>query len=328
MSGAVSHSFLSINFPSWVLTLLLFFRTLRAEHDSDTAQGSEVIRVSEGSDVILPCSLSTKESVVEKLFVWRKDEQKKKVFMYDIGDHYNNGLPGQDDQFRGRVSHFPDQLKFGNASIRIISTKITDSGDYTCHFPRINGLTFNMKLIVGSVPKPCVTILDVTDSGVQLKCEVQGAFPKPELRWKDSDGNILDAEEAEISERDGRYHITLQTTVTSTTTTSFQCVVQQKDLNHETASTITVSEKLFVDTCSKVTIEGFVTGMAVTAVVLPLTVFIWMRTRCVRGTQETDGDDETKETIETIETKETKETKETNEPLNSNNNSAELTSTL
>ncbi|XP_047438489.1 butyrophilin-like protein 2 isoform X2 [Mugil cephalus] len=259
------------------------------------SNGSEVIGVSEGSDVILPCSI--KESVVQQLFDWRKDGEKmKEVFMYNAGLHYNNGLRDQDDQFRGRVSHFPDQMKFGNASIRINNTKITDSGDYTCDFPHINGgMTFNISLFVGSVPKPSVTIFDVTDSGVQLKCEVQGAFPKPELRWKDSDGNILDAEEAEISERDGRYHITLQTTVTSTTTTSFQCVVQQKDLNHETASTITVSEKLFVSSCSKVTTEGVLIGIGLgvlpTAFAALLLAFKFIRISWIRGTKKNKEDE-------------------------------------
>uniref|UniRef100_A0A8C4GZ99 Ig-like domain-containing protein n=1 Tax=Dicentrarchus labrax TaxID=13489 RepID=A0A8C4GZ99_DICLA len=34
--------------------------------------------VEEGSDVVLPCSLSSKENIVDKLFDWRKDGQKKK----------------------------------------------------------------------------------------------------------------------------------------------------------------------------------------------------------------------------------------------------------
>ncbi|XP_047438492.1 butyrophilin-like protein 2 isoform X2 [Mugil cephalus] len=276
-----------MSLPLWISVLSLTGFVVKSN-------GSKIIRVSEGSDAILPCSI--KESVVQKLFDWRKDgEKKKEVFMYDAGLHYNNGLPGQDDQFRGRVSHFPDQLKFGNASIRINNTKITDSGGYTCHFPHINGLTFYMKLVVGAVPKPSVMILDVTDSGVRLKCEVQGAFPKPELRWKDSDGNILDAEEAEISERDGRYHVTLQTTVTSTTTTSFQCVVQQKDLNHETASTITVSEKLFVNSSGKVCIEWLLIGIGLgvlpTAVLALLLAFKFIRIIRIRGTKKNKEDE-------------------------------------
>ena len=57
------------------------------------------------------------------------------VFLYSKRDHYNNGRGGQDKQFEGRVFHFPDQLKSGNASIVIKKTKVEDSGIYTCHFP-------------------------------------------------------------------------------------------------------------------------------------------------------------------------------------------------
>uniref|UniRef100_A0A8P4KIJ9 Ig-like domain-containing protein n=1 Tax=Dicentrarchus labrax TaxID=13489 RepID=A0A8P4KIJ9_DICLA len=92
--------------------------------------------VEEGSDVILPCSLSSKENIVDKLFEWRKDGQKN-VFYYDAGDHYNKGFTGQDQQFKGRVSYFSDQLKNGNASIKIRDTKISDSGTYTCDIPNL-----------------------------------------------------------------------------------------------------------------------------------------------------------------------------------------------
>lgn len=70
--------------------------------------------------------------------------------MYDAGIHYNNGRPGQDKNFNGRVSHFPLELQFGNASIVIRNTKVADSGDYMCFFPRLQPeKTFNIKLVVG-----------------------------------------------------------------------------------------------------------------------------------------------------------------------------------
>uniref|UniRef100_A0A8C9Y4P4 Immunoglobulin-like beta-sandwich domain-containing protein n=1 Tax=Sander lucioperca TaxID=283035 RepID=A0A8C9Y4P4_SANLU len=59
------------------------------------------------------------------------------VFLYDGGSHYNNGLDGQSEEFKGRVSHFPDELKDGNASIIIRNTTLVDSGDYTCYFPNL-----------------------------------------------------------------------------------------------------------------------------------------------------------------------------------------------
>uniref|UniRef100_A0A3B4GYQ1 Ig-like domain-containing protein n=1 Tax=Pundamilia nyererei TaxID=303518 RepID=A0A3B4GYQ1_9CICH len=107
--------------------------------------------VSEGSDAILPCSLSTNQNLEYLLFDWRKKApNKQEVFMYDGGIHYNNGRPGQDEQFRGRVSHFPQELQFGNASIIIRNTRLADSGVYTCDFPhlQLEGKTFRIKLDV------------------------------------------------------------------------------------------------------------------------------------------------------------------------------------
>uniref|UniRef100_A0A4W6D2L7 Ig-like domain-containing protein n=1 Tax=Lates calcarifer TaxID=8187 RepID=A0A4W6D2L7_LATCA len=92
------------------------------------------------SNIMIKCTssfrASTKENIVQKLFDWKKDGQKE-VFLYDAGIHYNNGRPGQDEQFKGRVSHFQEQLKYGNASIIIRDIKIEDRGNYTCAFPRL-----------------------------------------------------------------------------------------------------------------------------------------------------------------------------------------------
>uniref|UniRef100_A0A8P4G8Z2 Immunoglobulin V-set domain-containing protein n=1 Tax=Dicentrarchus labrax TaxID=13489 RepID=A0A8P4G8Z2_DICLA len=64
--------------------------------------GPPVIKlvVMEGSDAILPCSLGT-SSIKEELFDWKRDRQE--VFLYDKRDEYNNGRPGQDPQFKGRL---------------------------------------------------------------------------------------------------------------------------------------------------------------------------------------------------------------------------------
>ncbi|KAM7421854.1 hypothetical protein PAMA_010081 [Pampus argenteus] len=92
------------------------------------------VPVEEGGDAILPCSLSTKENIEKMVFDWKKDGQTE-VFFYEAGKHYNNGRAGQDEQFKGRVFHFQDELKSGNASIKIQNTKMTDNGSYTCNFP-------------------------------------------------------------------------------------------------------------------------------------------------------------------------------------------------
>ena len=104
--------------------------------------------VDEDSDAVLPCLISTKENLTGELFDWKKDGQKKKeVFLYAAGSHYNNGRHGQDEQFRGRVSYFKDQLEYGNASIMIQNVKRADSGNYSCIFPDLQ--TSIIELVVG-----------------------------------------------------------------------------------------------------------------------------------------------------------------------------------
>ncbi|KAM8758002.1 myelin-oligodendrocyte glycoprotein-like isoform 2-T3 [Acanthopagrus schlegelii] len=115
---------------------------------SDQQQCVKVV-VDEGSDAVLPCLISTKKNLTGQLFDWKKDgpKEKKDVFMYDAGKDDANR--GQDEQFRGRVSHFQDQLMNGNASIKIQNVKVTDSGNYSCDFPHLQpSQTFSIELVV------------------------------------------------------------------------------------------------------------------------------------------------------------------------------------
>ena len=84
---------------------------------------------------MLPCSLNSPYNIVAERFHWKKDGVE--VYQYDAGIHSNSmgDRPHQDEQFKGRVFHFPEQLKNGNASLNITNTKVADSGTYTCALP-------------------------------------------------------------------------------------------------------------------------------------------------------------------------------------------------
>lgn len=106
------------------------------------------VDVREGDDAILPCSFNPAQDIAGKLFDWKKDKEKE-VFLFDKVPEYNEGRSGQDQQFSGRVTHFNDELKYGNASIKIRSATVADSGNYTCVFPRDNKQTYIIRLLVG-----------------------------------------------------------------------------------------------------------------------------------------------------------------------------------
>lgn len=107
----------------------------------------------EDSDIILPCSPIGNDDLTDQVFDWKKNDTPKdqEVFLYDSGTHYNNGKPGQNESFKNRVEFFQDMLQFGNASIRIKNTKLTDAGNYSCAFPFLQPpeQKVYVKLVVG-----------------------------------------------------------------------------------------------------------------------------------------------------------------------------------
>ncbi|XP_039468518.1 V-set domain-containing T-cell activation inhibitor 1-like [Oreochromis aureus] len=98
--------------------------------------------VKDGDDAILPCSLGTNENIEFVQFEWKKEGTEKKVFTYDTGMVDSPALPG-------RVSHFPDDLQHGSASIKINNVQLEDGGIYTCDFPT-RGKTFRIELVFGT----------------------------------------------------------------------------------------------------------------------------------------------------------------------------------
>ncbi|CAI5686570.1 unnamed protein product [Oreochromis niloticus] len=127
----------------------------------------------------------------------------------------------------------------------------------------------------GAAPKPVVWLVKETEDQVQLHCVVLGAFPKPKVQWKDSDGNIFPAEEPQVLYRGDRYYITLLTTVTATNTSLFHCVATQEEIGHVIEAEIRVPDNPFKSSYGGGVLAGlFSAGFVIGAsVVLVLCAF-------------------------------------------------------
>ncbi|MEQ2234616.1 hypothetical protein ILYODFUR_033350, partial [Ilyodon furcidens] len=197
------------------------------------------ITIKEDESVILPCSFST--TLTNKIIDWKKDG--KDVLLSENG---RVNPSSQDEQFKGRVSHFPDKVKSGNASITIEQAKVSDSGTYTCLYlndGREEGrqqikLTVEYILkdrsggkINGAFANPAVSSPHINGDWALLRCKVLGASSQPTVVWYDSDGNNVSDREPEVSEEGDRYNIILETKVTKTD--NYTCVATQKELHHQ-----------------------------------------------------------------------------------------------
>ncbi|XP_062266265.1 CD276 antigen-like isoform X2 [Platichthys flesus] len=186
--------------------------------------GPDVIKVfvTEGDDVILPCSPRPNVSIEATVFDWKRNN--KEVFLFDNSSYFGNGRADQDQDFKGRVSHFAEELKHGNASILLRDTRTTDSGNYTCIFPHlVPEQRYRIDLVVGAATTPYVKIRNITGDWVLLECFVRDAYPEPQVEWQTSDGNVVPAEEPQVSPRGHRFDVLLLTTVKKTTTNMYRC---------------------------------------------------------------------------------------------------------
>ncbi|KAM4582055.1 V-set domain-containing T-cell activation inhibitor 1-like [Fundulus diaphanus] len=200
------------------------------------------ITAKEDKDVILPCSFGI--PLTDKHIQWIKDNKE----IYSV----ENGHSSQDQQFRQRVSHFADELKFGNASIKINEAKRSDSGIYDCKY-RNQGerLPLGLKQInltvewilkdrsevhksgysLNQAAIPSVRTVYQTDDGALLRCKVLGATPKLTLVWFDSAGNNVSNKAPQITDKgNNRYDVILETTVTKTD--NYTCVATQEEIDH------------------------------------------------------------------------------------------------
>uniref|UniRef100_A0A3Q2X486 Ig-like domain-containing protein n=1 Tax=Haplochromis burtoni TaxID=8153 RepID=A0A3Q2X486_HAPBU len=223
------------------------------------AESVTSVIVKEDDDAILPCSLSTNENIESIVFDWKKEETVQ-VFMYNKGDHHNNGLTDQNEQFKSRVTHFPEELKHGNASIRIKETKREDKGNYTCFFPKSRKI-FKVELVVGAAPKPYVKLLK--EKGL-LECEVPGAYPKPTVEWQDSDNKTLFSKTLRDIEDKNRFYITIQTSVTKPG--CYRCVATQMAKWHQIPSETCVPDVPEPNTGLIVAVAGLAGVLAVVVV--------------------------------------------------------------
>ncbi|XP_049319141.1 selection and upkeep of intraepithelial T-cells protein 5-like [Astyanax mexicanus] len=154
-----------------------------------------------GSDVVLSCSvreydrLNILVNAVDLTVTWsRSDLNDSLVHLY--GNHKDLNTD-QNPSYRGRTAVFKEQLKNGDASLKLSNVRITDEGEYTCRVDSKNiwrtDKTIKLSVeVVGS--EPVITMEKYESGKFSLLCESKGWRPEPELQWRNSKGVKLTAE--------------------------------------------------------------------------------------------------------------------------------------
>ncbi|MEQ2275742.1 hypothetical protein XENORESO_007969 [Xenotaenia resolanae] len=157
------------SFLFWCLCILTF---------TGKSFGDEtcLVKIKTDQDVTLPCSFGT--TLLDKRINWKKDG--KDIFLYENGQVKPSS---QDGQCKVQVSHFPDELKSGNASITIKQAKVSDSGTYICLFYEQDRILPTGRVEIKLTVDPVNITMDVYED-VILPCSFSTSLTDKRFDWK------------------------------------------------------------------------------------------------------------------------------------------------
>ncbi|XP_053353760.1 butyrophilin subfamily 1 member A1-like isoform X2 [Clarias gariepinus] len=226
---------------------------------------------SAGEDLILPCFIKPNTSAVDMTVEWFKlDAGFSKVHFYDDHEDRNED---QAQTYQGRTLLLKDELKKGNASLKLYAVRVSDEGEYKC---LIEDKSWSDDVIVRVIVEvrgshPVITMESYDNSGgINLVCESRGWNPKPEVLWLDREGAPLSAEETQIHKDTEGFTVKRRITVHDySDSNKFYCRLQQ--IHHMMETEVIINGKVFDNWKLAVAISAlaclFTTGWIVTAVI-------------------------------------------------------------
>ncbi|XP_051778268.1 butyrophilin subfamily 1 member A1-like isoform X2 [Erpetoichthys calabaricus] len=195
-----------------------------------------------GKSLILPCRISPTLSAVDMEITWSRNSE----LIYG----YSSGAEKFDDQYwKGRVGLFTDELQNGNVSLRLQDVRVSDLGSYTCNVltsTYFRDGTFALD-IVGFGEEPRLFLDSPPGNEIKLKCESQGWFPKPVLRWGTLMGQDLTTRADTTENEDKLSLVGVSSTlwVTERDRHGVICVIQHSETKSSIQAQIEIDDDFF-----------------------------------------------------------------------------------
>ncbi|XP_051892023.1 CD276 antigen-like isoform X2 [Pristis pectinata] len=222
------------------LNLLTVWMPLGIGVVSKPSTANKVVTAIQGQFVMLGCSL-TESSLEHCTVVWQRRDNNKVVHSYYYKKDQNTN---QDLQYAGRTSLFPEELKNGNASLKLREVKLQDSGLYECYVSCKAGQVENLLSVnVAAYYDEPVLWIKQKLSGCLLTFESYG-FPKADVSWYSGDNlnhSLPSKYTFQISE-DGLYKVqsTMEINVRERTS-NYTFVLRNAALNQTILRTLSLS---------------------------------------------------------------------------------------
>ncbi|KAK1890380.1 Butyrophilin subfamily 3 member A1 [Dissostichus eleginoides] len=187
----------------------------------------EKVCVSGGGVVILPCSFPPKD--VFPTVEWSKTDLKK-GFVLLFRDNRED-LVEQSPLYVSRTNLSVEDLKSGNASLRISNVQPADAGMYHCMRMWNNDQQNITKVeLVVAVPGPKISVMPLKEGGFTLECEATCWGSDAKINFLDENGKNLTADYPKKGYPRGCFTVQRRVTLQEASN-RVTCRVQRADTN-------------------------------------------------------------------------------------------------
>ncbi|KAM7079761.1 LOW QUALITY PROTEIN: butyrophilin subfamily 1 member A1-like [Ciconia maguari] len=198
-----------------------------------------------GEDVVLPCHLSPRLNAENMEVRWFRSRFSIYVHLYHSGqDHYSSQMP----EYQERTEFIREGISVGNVSLRILRTRLSDEGQYQCLIKDGNfyeEATLELKVAVAG-SSPLLSVEDYQDGGIRVGCRATGWYPKPEMLWRDFQGQQLPSfTQSDSQDQNGFFEVEKSIVIQRNAQQNVSCSIRNTLLPQEKDSTIHISDPIF-----------------------------------------------------------------------------------
>ncbi|XP_078261625.1 CD276 antigen-like [Rhinoraja longicauda] len=143
-----------------------------------------------GDDDVIQCRFKTGNKIGSVAFVWKKADTMAIVYNYPRNQ---SNQTEQDPSYRNRAEVFPNEIPYGNLSLRLRNVSLLDSGIYKLHISsRSQDSNAQVFLSIRALGTQPVIHSSGDDLGLLvLVCESSGWYPAPSVTWENGLGENL-----------------------------------------------------------------------------------------------------------------------------------------
>ncbi|XP_036206216.1 selection and upkeep of intraepithelial T-cells protein 1-like isoform X2 [Myotis myotis] len=199
-----------------------------------------------GGHVEIHCHLSPPQSAAHMEVRWFRNRYTQPVYLYQDGrDFYGEIIK----DYVERTKLLKESIGEGNVTLRIENVVASDSGEYHCLFKDSD---FSEEAIVeikiAAVGLEMQFNVNVTSSDIIVECNSGGWFPKPQIQWIDSSGQIIPPSSESYSQDQSKlFHISTTLILNDNSKRGVTCNLQNPITGQKKRTNIKLEDDLLPD---------------------------------------------------------------------------------